>query len=78
MKFKPITAVAILLVVVASLSVAGCTVTNTGNTTKTAANTSGEAITASYSNAGYDIMKAFTKSANKYGNDVYTGVVQRQ
>jgi len=62
-----------MLVIVASLCVAGCTVTNTGNPSPTVTS---KAITDSYTNAGYDIVKPFTKGTNQYGNDIYAGVVK--
>jgi hypothetical protein len=74
---------------VASLSVAGCTVTNTSNQSPTAmqnttslyqikattTNATSKAITDSYVQAGYDIVKPFTKGADQFGNDIYAGVV---
>lgn len=81
---KPITAIVVLLLVVASFSVAGCSVTNTGDNssqnqiqfpTIETSDLSKE-ITANYASNGYEIVKAFTKATNQYGNVVYTGVVK--
>src|SRR5674476_1654160 len=77
---KPITAIVVLLLVVASFSVAGCSVTNTGDNssqnqiqfpTIETSDLSKE-ITANYASNGYEIVKAFTKATNQYGNVVYT------
>jgi outer membrane murein-binding lipoprotein Lpp len=87
MKLKPITAIIVLLLVVASLLVAGCTTSNTSNTNQTpsAATSTGNTadksdlskdITASYVSRGYVVVKEFTKATNQYGNAVYTGVVK--
>jgi hypothetical protein len=86
---KKIAAVTVLIMV-AALSVAGCTVTNTGNTSPTetqspsplyqvkttTTNATSNAITDSYAKGGYDILKQFIKGTNQYGNDVYIGVVR--
>jgi hypothetical protein len=89
MVIKKVVAI-IALVMIASLCVAGCTVTNTGNPspsetqnatplyqiTTTTTNATSNAITDSYASAGYDIIKPFTSGTNQYGNDVYAGVVR--
>ena len=86
---KPITAIAVLLLLVTSLSVSGCTVTNTDNPSPTrlpipsslyqikttTTNATSNAITANYASNGYKIVKAFTKGTNQYGNVVYTGTL---
>jgi hypothetical protein len=82
-------AVVIMLVIVASLCVAGCTVTNTSNPsptetqnatplyriTTTTTNATSKAITDNYASNGYEIVKPFVKATNQYGNVVYMGVV---
>ena len=73
------------LVMVASLSIAGCTVTTTNNNSSqnqvqfppSGQGTSdvSKAITDNYASNGYEIVKPFVKATNQYGNVVYTGVV---
>jgi hypothetical protein len=89
MQLKPITAIAVLLLVVASLLVAGCTVTNTSNPSPTTSqnttslyqiktpttNAMSKAITDNYTKAGYDVVPPFTVGKNQFGNDLYAGVV---
>jgi hypothetical protein len=84
MQFKSITAIIVLLLVVASLSVAGCTVSNnSASSTPTPAPTT-EPTTdyTSYFNsqvsANATIVKPYEKSTNSRGNDVYTGVVRNK
>ena len=90
MRLRPMASIIVLLLVVASLSVAGCTVTKTNNQSSTetqsptpvyqiktaATNATSEAITDNYASNGYEIVKPFTIGANQYGNDVYMGVVR--
>ena len=81
---KPITAIAVLLLVVASLSVTGCNTSTTSDNSSqnqiqfptTETSDVSKDITASYASNGYDVVKAFTKATNQYGNVVYTGVVK--
>jgi hypothetical protein len=79
----------LVLVTVAILSVAGCTATNTGNTSSiatqspsapyqintTTTTSTSKAITDNYASNGYEIVKPFVKATNQYGNVVYMGVV---
>ncbi len=90
MQLKPITAIIVLLLVVASLFVAGCTVTDTNTPTSTTlqnatslyqigtttTNAIAKGIADNYTKAGYDIVKPFTVGKNQFGNDVYAGVVR--
>ena len=90
MQFKSITAIIVLLLVVASLCVSGCTVSNTDNPSPTASqnatslyqigatttNAVAKGIAVNYTKAGYDIVKAFTVGKNQFGNDVYAGIVR--
>jgi hypothetical protein len=90
MQFKPITAIIVLSLVIASLLVAGCTVTNTSNPSPTTSqnatslyqiktvttNATSKTITENYTKAGYDIVTSFTVGKNQFGNDVYSGVVK--
>ncbi len=73
------------LVMIASLSIAGCTVTTTNSNSSqnqvqfppSGQGTSdvSKAITDNYASNGYEIVKPFVKATNQYGNVVYTGVV---
>jgi len=79
----------VVLAVVASLCVAGCTVTNTSSPSPTAAQSpsapyqiktttstpTSTAITDNYASNGYEVVKPFTQATNQYGNVVYTGVI---
>jgi outer membrane biogenesis lipoprotein LolB len=87
MQLKPIAVITVLLLVVASLLVAGCTTNTTSNTNQTPSaatsteNTTDKSdlskdITASFVSSGRAVVKEFTKSTNQYGNVVYTGVVK--
>ena len=67
----------IVLVMIASLCVAGCITTNTSNSLPTETQgPSAQAITDSYVSGGYDIVTPFVKSTNQYGNDFYAGIVR--
>ena len=80
----------IVLVMVASLAVAGCTVTNTSNPSPTATqspssiyqikttatNATSAVITDDYAKGGYDIVKPFIVGTDQYGNTVYAGLVR--
>ena len=76
MQLKPITAIAVILV--ASLSIAGCT-TSVTNQTISPESTSAD-MTTKLNNAftarNFSIVSPFTKATNQYGNVVYTGVVK--
>src|SRR5665647_495030 len=78
MQFKPITAIAVLTLVVAALLVSGCT-TSTTNQTTSPESTSVD-ITTKLNNAftarNFSIISPFIKATNQYGNVVYTGVVK--
>jgi len=78
MQLKPITAVAVLSLVVASLLVSGCTTTVTNPTTSPPA-TSVDMTTKldnAFTTQNYTIIKPFTRAVNQYGNVVYTGTVK--
>ena len=86
MQLKPITAIIVLLLVVASISVAGCsppipspssspTPTPTATTpTKIPITDQSSALTQGYESGNFIMERAFTKSTNERGNDVYKGV----
>ena len=90
MQLKPITVTAVLLLLIASLLIAGCTVTNTNTPTSTTSqnatslyqirttttNAVAKGIADNYTKAGYAIVKPFTVGKNQFGNDVYAGVVR--
>jgi hypothetical protein len=73
-------AVALLIVMIASLSVAGCT-SSTPTTTTTSPSTPASAdqatkITNMFKAQNSTIIKPFTQSTNQYGNTVYTGTIK--
>ena len=83
MQFKSIATIAVLLLVVASLSVAGCTVSPTGTSSPTPSPTPtpnptpvdySSALTKASESANFIMERPFTKSVNERGNDVYKGV----
>jgi hypothetical protein len=80
MQLKPITAIAVLLLVVVSLSVAGCTTTNTVTNQTTSPPTTSVNVTDQLNNAftaqNFTILTPFTRSVNQYGNVVYKGVMK--
>jgi hypothetical protein len=68
----------IMLVMVASLSVAGCTVSLFGTSSPTPTPTPSIDYSSYYNSqaqANGDLVTPFVKSTNSRGNDVYTGVV---
>ncbi|MGZ4863326.1 MAG: hypothetical protein ACXV5H_00960 [Halobacteriota archaeon] len=78
MQLKPITTIAVLLVVVASLSVTGCTTsTNTPTSTlQPSIDTAAATITDEFTKSGYIIITPFVKSTNAAGIVTYNGVVE--
>lgn len=81
MQFKSITAIIVLLLVVASLSVAGCTVgiPNTSSPTPTGTTPSPLADYSSFYDKQWSdrvIEKPFYKTLSNDGNDLYVGVIQ--
>ena len=88
MRFKSITAIIVLSLVVASLLVAGCTIgpTSTSSPTPTSTLTPTPTTTAPadlssyfqklWEGSGFIVERPFTKSTNARGNDVYTGVMR--
>src|SRR5665647_1700271 len=78
MQFKPITAIIVLSLVVASLSLTGCT-TTVNNQTISPETPSGN-MTAKLDNAftskNFTIIKPFTRAVNQFGNVVYTCTVK--
>ncbi|MGA3359876.1 MAG: hypothetical protein ABSC87_06685 [Halobacteriota archaeon] len=84
MQLKPITAIVVLFLMVASLSVAGCinfsstpsptpTPTPTPTSTPTPTDYS-SALTNATESGNFIMERPFTKSTNERGNDVYKGV----
>jgi hypothetical protein len=75
---KSIAVPAIALIVLFSLSAAGCTTSVASNTTNSPSSTAD--MTAKLNNAftsqNYTIVKPFTSSVNQYGNVIYSGVVK--
>jgi hypothetical protein len=78
MQLNPITAIAVLLFLVASLSVAGCTTsTNTATSTPPPSiDAAAAAITDEFLHSGYVIITPFVKSTNAEGIITYMGVVK--
>jgi hypothetical protein len=78
MQFKSITVIAVLLLLVASLSVTGCT-TSVTNPTTSPESTSVD-MTTKLNNAftarDFVIVSPFTKATNQFKSVVYTGVVK--
>ncbi len=81
MQLKSITAIAVLLLVVASLLVTGCTTSTTSTTSPTPTPTPiptpvdySSALTNASESTNFIMERPFTKSINERGNDVYKGV----
>ncbi len=91
MQLKPIAVITVLLLIVAALSVAGCTINlpSTSSPTPTPTSTPIPAVStptppadySSYYNklwerSGFIVERQFTKSTNARGNDVYMGIMR--
>jgi hypothetical protein len=71
---------------VAMVLVAGCTVTNTNNSSSnqiqfppsSQTNDVSKEITNDYASNGYTIIKPFMKAINQYGNVVYAGIIKEE
>ncbi len=83
--------VAIVVVIIAALSITGCTESNIGASPTptgtqalspfyeingTSTNETSIAITDSYAQAGYIVILRFTEGINQYGNPIFLGVVE--
>lgn len=64
----------IALVIVASLSIAGCTSNSTSSPTPTPATDLSSDLTKAVESVNFIMERPFTKSINERGNDVYKGV----
>ncbi len=71
MQLKPIAVIAVLLLVVASLSIAGCTTNTTSTPTPAKINVT-EALAAKYEGENYTVTKAFSRQTD----GTYRGVVR--
>ena len=72
MQLKPIAAIAVLLLVLASLLGAGCTTNTTSTPTPTAKANVTEALAAKYEGENYTVTKAFSRQTD----GTYKGVVR--
>jgi hypothetical protein len=72
MQLKPIAAIAVLLLALASLLVAGCTTNTTSTPTPTAKANVTEALAAKYEEENYTVTKAFSRQTD----GTYIGVVR--
>jgi sugar phosphate isomerase/epimerase len=79
MQFKPITAIIVLSLVVASLLIAGCTTPTPVNQTTSPPTKSVDIagkLNSAFAAKNFTIITPFTRAVNQYGNVVYTGVVK--
>jgi hypothetical protein len=84
MQLKPITAIIVLSLVVASLFVLGCTTPASNPTASPSSITSPSAtsvdmatkLNKAFTAQNFIIVKPFSQAVNQYGNVVYTGVVK--
>jgi hypothetical protein len=75
---KKLSVIALLLLVVASLLVTGCTTTPVNKTTSppTKSVDMTDKLNSSFTAKNFTIITPFTRAVNQYGNVVYTGVVK--